>query len=91
MGAGLKIKNVEALASGLPLVTTGEGARGIADVAGDAFLVADDPDAFASACLRLLDDVSLRTRVAARALQVARERFSPQACFAPLLDWIGGL
>jgi hypothetical protein len=90
-GSGLKIKNVEALASGLPLVTTREGARGIADVAGDAFLVADDPAAFAAACLRLLDDVSLRTRVAARALQVARERFSPQVCFAPLLEWIGGL
>ena len=90
-GSGLKIKNVEALASGLPLVTTGEGARGIADVAGDAFLVADDPAAFAAACLRLLDDVSLRTRVGARALQVARERFSPQACFAPFLEWIGGL
>jgi len=90
-GSGLKIKNVEALASGLPLVTTTEGARGIADAAGDAFLLADEPDAFAAACLRLLDDLPLRARVASSALGLARRRFSPSACFGPLRDWIAAL
>jgi hypothetical protein len=47
-GSGLKIKTVEALASGLPLVTTREGARGLEHLAGEAFLMADDPADFAA-------------------------------------------
>lgn len=39
-GAGLKIKNIEALASGLPLLTTTHGSRGLEEACGTAFLCA---------------------------------------------------
>jgi hypothetical protein len=87
-GSGLKIKTVEALAAGLPLVTTREGARGLEDMAGDAFLMADEPDDFASACRHLLDDYASRAALAARAHRFARSRFTPEACFGGLVDWL---
>jgi glycosyltransferase involved in cell wall biosynthesis len=40
-GSGLKIKSVEALSYGVPLVTTSVGAEGLRTGAGKAFLVAD--------------------------------------------------
>jgi hypothetical protein len=87
-GSGLKIKTVEAMAAGLPVVTTGEGARGLAALAGDALLLADDGPAFADACLRLLDDEALRARIGARARAWALENLSEHACFGALIDWL---
>ncbi|MDB5007349.1 MAG: hypothetical protein JWP45_1742 [Mucilaginibacter sp.] len=45
-GAGLKIKNIEALAHGVPLVTTTHGTRGIQGGIDSAFLIADDAHGF---------------------------------------------
>ncbi|MEO0456091.1 MAG: glycosyltransferase family 4 protein [Cyanobacteria bacterium P01_A01_bin.114] len=53
-GTGLKIKNIEALGFSKPLVTTSAGAAGLEDGIGQAFSVADTPQAFASTIVRLL-------------------------------------
>lgn len=87
-GSGLKIKTVEALAAGLPLVVTREGARGLEDGAGRAFVMSDDAGEFARACRDLLDSPSRRAELAAAAHRYARQRFTPEACFAPLIDWL---
>ena len=56
-GAGVKLKTVEALEYGLPTVATVIGAEGIDVGAGNAGLVvADDPAAYAAACVTLLTD-----------------------------------
>lgn len=83
-GAGLKIKNVEALGRGLPLVTTSVGAAGLGPADGQAFVAADDPTAFAAAIERLVDDREYRLTMAEKAYRLAEERFSSQACFAEL-------
>ena len=85
VGAGLKIKTVEALGAGLPLVTTPEGARGIRDAAGEAFLMANDEYEFAAHLSRLLASYDLRRQLAVAARRLAAERFSPEICFGPLL------
>jgi glycosyltransferase involved in cell wall biosynthesis len=87
-GSGLKIKTVEAIASGLPLVTTTEGARGLAPHAGRAFLVADDAKAFHEHLEALLTSLELRCTLSEAAWQLGRERFTPSACFQSLLDRI---
>lgn len=55
-GAGMKGKVVEALLSGVPVVSTTEGIRGIAVKPGIDVLVADHPDDFAQAVASLLTD-----------------------------------
>jgi len=87
-GSGLKIKTVEALGNGLPLVTTSEGARGFRELHGRALLLADDGPAFVSALDALINDRALRHRLGTGALAYARERLSPHACFGELLQRI---
>ena len=45
-GAGIKIKNIEGLAHGRPLVTTAHGGRGIESGINNSFLVANDQEDF---------------------------------------------
>jgi glycosyltransferase involved in cell wall biosynthesis len=84
-GAGLKIKTVEALGRGLPLVTTREGARGLDAIAGRAFLVADDAAAFAAALDRLIGDEAARRALGEAAYRFAEAELSPEACYAALV------
>lgn len=86
LGSGLKIKNVEALCHGVPLVTTSAAAEGMMDGAGSAFHVGDDAGALASAAAHLLTNEPARRELAAGALLYARKRLSPEAAAAPLLD-----
>ena len=84
-GAGMKIKNIEALANGVPLVTTSHGARGLENGCGKAFLVADEPKAFAEAVILLIENYQTREYLARNAIDLASLNFSPERCFDPLL------
>lgn len=87
-GAGLKIKTVEAIAAGLPLVTTSEGARGLRRHTGQTFLVADDEEKFREHLEALLDSRVRRAKLAEAAWQLGHQCFTPAACFQPLLERI---
>lgn len=60
VGAGTRLKVVEALANHIPMVTTTVGSEGIDVVDGRHVLVADEAGTFADACVRLLRDGALR-------------------------------
>ena len=47
LGGGVRNKVIEAMAAGLPVVTTRRGAEGISAQAGRELLLADDPQGFA--------------------------------------------
>lgn len=64
---GIKNKLLEAMAMGKAIVTTPEGADGIAARAGQEFVVARRGDEFAAACVRLLGDAAERARLGANA------------------------
>lgn len=64
-GAGINIKMIEAMAAGLPVVTTSVGARGLHWRDGEHLLVADGPAAFSAAVRALLDDPPRRAALAA--------------------------
>jgi GT2 family glycosyltransferase len=66
-GAGVKGKIAEAIAAGLPVVTTSIGAEGMELSDGDHALIADDPEAFAQAVVRLCTDDALWCRIATQA------------------------
>ncbi|MGF7234639.1 MAG: glycosyltransferase [Frankia sp.] len=64
-GSGVNIKMVDAMAAGLPVVSTAVGSRGMHWEPGRDLLVADDPEGFARAVARLLDDPRHAAGVAA--------------------------
>ena len=71
-GAGIRVKIVEAMSAGRALVSTSLGSEGLAHLEpGRHLLVADEPEAFADAALRLLGDPGLRARMAADARELA--------------------
>lgn len=87
-GAGVKLKVVEALARGTPLVTTPTGAQGC-DGLERVSAVHADPGMFAAAIIRLLCDDDA-WRVTARAqVEYAKSRFSEAALGTRLLQASG--
>ncbi len=76
VGSGTRIKVLEAMALGRPVVSTTIGVEGLALEPGKHYLLADTPEAFADAVLRLLDDEVLRTRIAGQARALLEEHHS---------------
>ncbi|MEZ0216546.1 MAG: glycosyltransferase [Rariglobus sp.] len=83
-GGGTRIKILEAFAAGRPVVTTTLGIEGIDSLPGEHHLAADTAGAFAAACLRLVDEPSLRDSLASAALRLVSSRHSPAALDAVL-------
>ncbi|MGH9891204.1 MAG: glycosyltransferase family 4 protein [bacterium] len=77
-GAGMKGKIGEAMAHGLPVVTTSVGAQGFGLTPGKNVLLGDTADAFALAVLRLLEDEALYRAMAAESIEFIRQRFTPE-------------
>ncbi len=63
-GGGTRLKILESLALGTPVVTTSKGAEGLDLQDGQHLLIADTPRDFAAAVIRLLEDPALRSRLA---------------------------
>jgi GT2 family glycosyltransferase/glycosyltransferase involved in cell wall biosynthesis len=78
-GAGMKGKVGQALAAGLPVVTTSIGAEGMGLVHGSHCLIADDADTFAAHAARLHSDRVLWAALAASGRHLVAERWSPSA------------
>jgi glycosyltransferase involved in cell wall biosynthesis len=66
-GSGVRVKLLEAFASGIPVVSTRLGAEGLAARDGELCALADDPATFADKILALFDDPEAAARMAERA------------------------
>jgi GT2 family glycosyltransferase/glycosyltransferase involved in cell wall biosynthesis len=75
-GAGVKHKVVEALAQGVPLVTTPVGAQGLPWL-NEACAIAEDPAVLAAHILRLLRDDAAWLAAAQRAADLVQAHYSP--------------
>jgi glycosyltransferase involved in cell wall biosynthesis len=76
IGGGTRLKIYEAMAAGAPVVSTVVGAEGLAVKSPTHIRLADQPAAFAEACLELLEDPQARTRMAGSAWQLVSSQFS---------------
>jgi GT2 family glycosyltransferase/glycosyltransferase involved in cell wall biosynthesis len=76
-GAGIKGKIGEAMASGLPVVTTTIGAEGMDLVHGKNVLIADEPDKLAAAVRSLLDNGDLWKRISDAGVEHVARNYSP--------------
>jgi polysaccharide biosynthesis protein PslH len=75
VGSGMRVKILEALARGLPVVSTTLGVEGIDVVPGMHLLVADQPDEFARAVIRLLTERDLAERLARSGRTLVENRY----------------
>lgn len=75
-GAGVKGKVNSSMSFGQPVVATSIAVEGMALVDGEETLVADDPQGFAAAVIRLYQDEGLWNRLAQSGLENIRQHFS---------------
>jgi len=86
-GSGTRLKILEALALGTPVVTTRIGVEGI-DVTPDSdLLIANSPDEFASAVSRIIDDEALARRLSQNGRLLVEQRYGWSASHARLLGY----
>lgn len=85
IGSGTRLKILEAMAMGRPVVSTRVGAEGLGLTHGEEALLADTPQDFADAVRSLMDDPALRQRLAERGRRLAEERFAWKV-LAPAMD-----
>ena len=74
-GSGMRVKILDAMARGLPVISTRLGAEGIHVSNDENILLADDPKQFAQAAVRLLRDAGLRARIAQNARQLIESEY----------------
>lgn len=82
-GSGMKVKVLEAMASGIPVVTTKTGAEGID--ANDGVVVAEDSAALVQAATEILSDPKIRRERGNAALACFGERYAPARATQPLV------
>lgn len=83
-GGGMRVKILNALSQGLPMVSTTLGAEGIAVEHGRHLLIADEPQAFAEATLQLLDDRQLADELGRNGRTLAETLYDYRAACQPL-------
>ncbi len=83
-GGGMRVKILNALSQGIPMVSTTVGCEGIAVTHGEDILVADDPAAFADATVRVLKDAALNQHVTTRGRQTAEQKYDYRQACKPL-------
>jgi sugar transferase (PEP-CTERM/EpsH1 system associated) len=79
IGGGTRVKILEAMALGTPVVATSKGAEGLEVRHGVHLLIADTPHAFAEQILRLLVDPGLRRDLSCHARELVASRYNWKA------------
>ena len=87
----MRVKILDALARGLPVVTTTVGVEGIDTEDGRHVLVADNPEAFVRAVANVLRDADLAARLSAAGRALALERYDTRAVGALQLEALKGV
>ena len=77
-GGGTRLKILEAMALGTPVVATSKGIEGHGAVHGEHALIADDPTDFAASVLELLRNPDLCSRLAQNGRRFVEERYDWQ-------------
>lgn len=76
-GSGVKVKVLEAMAWGIPVVTTTDGVEGIEAVDGEHCFITDEDEVFARRVVELLKDGNLRQEFRRRARGLIEAQHSP--------------
>jgi len=86
-GGGIRVRIIEAMALGLPVVTTSIGAEGLDVSDGSNILIADDPEVFSNAVTRLLENQSFFASMGKNARLFIEEKMDSSVLASQLLKF----
>ncbi|MDO8589388.1 MAG: glycosyltransferase family 4 protein [Armatimonadota bacterium] len=86
-GSGMRVKILNAMAMGLPVVSTSVGCEGIEVTHGKNALLADTAEEFARSVAQLLEDREKRFEIGAAGRKFVVENYSWEVIY-PRLDWL---
>lgn len=75
-GGGSRLKILEAMAAGVPVVSTRVGAEGVEAADGEHLLIADTPGDFADCVSQLLSDHTLASSITSSARKLVEDKYS---------------
>ena len=84
-GGGTRLKILEAMAMGIPVVATTKGAEGLLAQDGQHLLMGDEPEKFAEQVVKLLKNKDLRNTLTANALKLIRDCYDWHVLMPKLL------
>ena len=87
-GGGTRLKILEAMVLGTPVVSTSRGAEGLEATPGEHILIADQPEEFADAVVRLLTDDALHDRLSVNGRCLVKEQYDWVSIGSQLNDFL---
>ena len=84
-GGGTRLKILEAMAIGTPVVATSKGAEGLIVQNGKHILIADQPELFAKNVIKVMREQELRDFLSANALRLVQENYDWKVVMPKLL------
>ena len=84
VGGGIIVKILDSMAAGTPVVTTTYGNEGVGAVPERDILIADDPESFADAVVRVLSDKELAARLSRNGQEFVRKHYTLEAAMKNL-------
>jgi glycosyltransferase involved in cell wall biosynthesis len=85
-GGGTKLKILNAMARGLPVVASQEAVEGLSTLHGDNVLTGSGDASIASAIINVLGDRALWERLSSGGRALIRDKYLAEVAFAPLDD-----
>jgi glycosyltransferase involved in cell wall biosynthesis len=79
-GSGVRVKILESMSNGIPILSTSKGCEGLGAVDGRDLVIADTAAEFAEALIRLAQDPGKRAEMARNAQELLRTRYDLDAC-----------
>jgi sugar transferase (PEP-CTERM/EpsH1 system associated) len=86
VGSGTRLKILEAFAMGKAVVSTSIGCEGLAVVPEEHLLLADSPEEFAQAVIKLLNDADLQSQLGMAGRRLVEAVYSWEHCSVRLLE-----
>ena len=83
-GGGMRVKILNAMAQGIPIVTTSLGCEGIAVEHGKHIMIADTAEEFALATVNVIEDKDLACRLRENAIALAKSVYDYRRAYKPL-------
>ncbi|NLE34449.1 MAG: glycosyltransferase family 4 protein [Bacteroidales bacterium] len=90
-GSGLRIKIIEAMSAGRPVVATPVAVEGLPVKSGRELFVATDAGTFSASLIKLLGDPSLRASTGINAVSLVNERYQNSAITSRLIEFYKNL